>query len=119
MPVSAYAVSSSANVEFTLRHPDDWRRTTSYGWSAERGGYWVELLYDGERVVYDPFSDGYDDEQPLLGALRFMVEYSLLAPEDVADAVSWLDDAKSLSRRTPRRLSTVVEVIRNFEMAHG
>src|ERR1700723_2581409 len=83
---------SSADVRFVFRHPDDWRRTVSYGWSADRNGYWIELIYDGARVVYDPFSDSYDHDRPLLGALLFMVEYSLLAPEDVADAISCIDD---------------------------
>jgi hypothetical protein len=120
MQVGTSTVASLARVEFVLRHPDDWRRTTRYGWCGERGGYWVEVMYDGARVVYDPFSDGYDHDRPLLGALRFMVEYSLLAPEDVADGISWLDDAPSRrERRPPRRLSKVVEVIRNFELAHG
>ncbi len=112
--------ASSADVRFILRHPDDWRQTVSYGWSADRNGYWVELVYDGARVVYDAFSEGYDHDWPLLGALRFMVEYSLLAPDDVADAMSWLDDASRRSRRRPpRRLNRVMEVIRNFEMDHG
>jgi hypothetical protein len=105
---------------FILRHPNDWSRIGSYGWSEERGGYWVELVHDGMRLVYDAFSDGYDHDQPLLGALRFMVECSLLAPADVADAISLLERASWRNqRRPPRRLSRVVRVIRNFEVAHG
>jgi hypothetical protein len=110
----------SNEVRFIFRHPDDWNRTVSYGWSAERNGYWVELVYDGARVVYDAFSESYDHDRPLLGALRFMVEYSLLAPEDVADALSWIDDASDhCQRRPPRRFRRIMEMIRNFEEAHG
>jgi hypothetical protein len=116
----ARGVTNSAEVRFIFRHPDDWRRTVSYGWSDARNGYWIELVNDGERVVYDAFSDSYDHDRPLLGALRFMVEYSLLAPEDVADAISYLDETPDrCHRRPPRRLNRVIEVIRNFETAHG
>jgi hypothetical protein len=90
-----------------------------YGVDPERG-IWAELEFGGAVVTYDARSPAYDHERPIAGLLWFLCQHGHLAPNDIADAMAWLNGSRPGwpgRARPPRRLRWVLRVIRDLERA--
>ena len=106
-------------MRFRLAHPTDPELRAEYGFDpTPLVQWWVEVfLGSGAKplVSYDALQRCYDREQPLFGALRFLVEQTFVSGDDLDAAIDAF--GASYSVRLTRSARKALEVLENLKAA--
>jgi len=106
-------------VRFRLDHPTDPELRAEYGFDPTPLVQWFVEIFLAPRaqalVVYDALQRCYDPEQPLFGALRFLVEQTFVSGRDLDAAIEAFGASHSV--RLSRSARKALEVLENFKAA--